>query len=833
MRRIYKLVCALTAALMILTSLKLSGTEAYSKPLPVAERLKNSIVLYVGSSQALVKNTEVQVDPSNPEVKPLIVEGRTLVPVSFISQSLGAKVIWDGKTSTVKVNLGAKSIKLALGSKKMTVNGNTVTIDVAARSRNGRTFIPLSALATALGKKVFYDRGLIIISDIDNIFDRVNEKTDIDGIISRVNNLPVVGSYETLKKLMDQIKVSNGYYVRSITKGGVALEENVFFSQIDDSVSVQKAEQASPTTGAATDYSTTNVQVQGVDEADVVKTDGQYIYQVNKQRIVIARAYPADAMKIESILNFAEKNIVPQELYLHGNSMVVIGTTYNSIAINKQEVLGDERKIAAPAYTSVGTVKAIIYDITDKKNIKQVREVEVEGSYVSSRKLGATLYLVANRYLDVYYTQDNQGSDVLTPYYRDTAVKGEFVNIDYANIRYFPGCINPNYMVVAGVNLDKATEPASVSTYLGAGQNIYASQQNMYVAVTNYKYTEIKPSASLNEEVSNRRMAILPMSETNTLVYKFSLSDSKVTYISKGEVPGTILNQFSMDENGKYFRIATTKGEIWRTDEYTSKNNVYILDEMLNITGKLEDIAPGEKIYSVRFMGDRGYVVTFKTVDPLFVIDLKNPTSPKILGALKIPGYSDYLHPYDETHIIGFGKDTVEVAQKDWEGKPVGTTAFYLGMKLAIFDVSDVANPKEMFSEKIGDRGTDSPLLRNHKALLFSKDKNLLAFPVTVMEVSDKDKISGGDLNIPEYGQFKFQGAYVYDIDLTRGFTMKGKITHLSEDDYTKSGSYYYGSDKTIDRIIYIGDKLYTLSNAMIKANSISDLKEVSTLEIP
>jgi hypothetical protein len=208
-------------------------------------------------------------------------------------------------------------------------------------------------------------------------------------------------------------------------------------------------------------------------------------------------------------------------------------------------------------------------------------------------------------------------------------------------------------------------------------------------------------------------------------------------------------------------------------------------------------------------------MVTFKNVEPLFVIDFKDPRSPKILGALKIPGYSDYLHPYDENHIIGFGKDTEEY----------GNSAFIQGMKIAIFDVTDVTKPVEMFKEIIGDRGTDSELLRNHKALLFSKDKNLLAFPVSVMELNSTD--------INRYGQFAFQGAYVYNIDLQRGFTLKGRITHLSDEDYLKAGNQYYGGDRNVQRILYIGDNLYTLSNGMIKANGMADLKEKKSIEIP
>ncbi|MCX7708853.1 MAG: beta-propeller domain-containing protein, partial [Clostridia bacterium] len=176
--------------------------------------------------------------------------------------------------------------------------------------------------------------------------------------------------------------------------------------------------------------------------------------------------------------------------------------------------------------------------------------------------------------------------------------------------------------------------------------------------------------------------------------------------------------------------------------------------------------------------------------------------------------------PYDENHIIGFGKDTVEVKGN----------AFYLGMKMAVFNVSDVTNPKELFTEKIGDRGTDSELLRNHKALLFSKENNLLAFPVTLMEIKNgQEKYRDG---YPQYGQFSFQGAFVYNIDLSKGFSLKGRITHLSKDDYSKAGDHWYNSEKNVERILYIGDKLYTLSQGKIKVNQMSDLKDIKEIEI-
>ncbi|PKM47549.1 MAG: hypothetical protein CVV03_02725 [Firmicutes bacterium HGW-Firmicutes-8] len=618
------------------------------------------------------------------------------------------------------------------------------------------------------------------------------------GKVSAVQPLPVVGSFENFKVLLSNVQQTS----TSVDNG--MMRKSMAPSTATDGAAQQAGE-------AAADYSTTNVQVEGVDEADVVKTDGKYIYQVNNQRVVMAEAYPAAEMKINTILEF-EKNFTPTELYVDKDRLVVIG--------NRPDIY--------PPIRIQNTVKTIIFDITDKKNIKKLRETELEGNYVSSRKIGSAIYLVANKNIDYYYILQQKSGD-FTPAYRDTVGQDKFVNVPYTAIRYFPNMVEPNYLLVAGLDLASPDKKMEVSTYLGSGQNIFASQENLYVGVTQYETNGDSPRPGTGIMAPS----ILPMPEsipkTNSVVYKFKLEQGQVKYTARGEVPGTVLNQFSMDEYKGNFRVATTKGEIWRKDENTSKNNVYILDGEMKTIGKLEDIAPGEKIYSVRFMGDRGYMVTFQTVDPLFVIDLQDPKAPAILGALKIPGYSDYLHPYDENHIIGFGKDTVELSQKDWGGNEVGKMAFYQGMKIALFDVSDVSNPVEMFKETIGDRGTDSELLRNHKALLFAKDKNLLAFPVTVMEIQNKEVEYNG---IPAYGQFTFQGAYVYNLDLKTGFTLKGRITHLSQEDSLKSGHDWYGSSKNVNRVLYIGNTLYTLSNDKILANDLNTLKEENSLEI-
>lgn len=224
---------------------------------------------------------------------------------------------------------------------------------------------------------------------------------------------------------------------------------------------------------------------------------------------------------------------------------------------------------------------------------------------------------------------------------------------------------------------------------------------------------------------------------------------------------------------------------------------MYVLDKNLRVVGKIDNIAKGERIYSARFIGKRLYLVTFKELDPFFVIDLEDPHNPKVLGYLKIPGYSTYLHPYDENHIIGFGRDAEDLNEE---------YAIPLGLKIAMFNVEDVKNPKELFKIIIGGKGTYSELLNNHKALLFDKSKNIFAFPV---EVYDKKG-------------HNFTGAFVYSIDLKEGFVLRGKILHEIGDGYCEE----------IDRLLYIGDVLYSVSNSMIKASSLESFKEIARLRL-
>lgn len=620
--------------------------------------------------------------------------------------------------------------------------------------------------------------------------------------------------------------------------------------QIDSAADM--AVEKSAVSNESGEFSATNIQVAGVDEADVIKNDGDYIYMVKGDTVRIVKATPVKNMVELSKISFGDKEFDPSEIYVYGDKMVVLGNSWKRLAAAKEA-----RKLL-PYEHNRNQTKVYVVDIKDRKNPKEIREVAVDGSYKTSRRIGDHAYLVLNQYQDYYVYADSMKGEDFLPRISDSAVQKGSVEPIVAcdEVHYLPGYRSFNYLMVVGVPLDSASGDVKSEVILGNSENVYASAKNLYVASTEWPNhywggpvpeplvdpIPVEPNGGIgdgatplpataadssNDVVIGEEQPARDLTE-KTIVYKFAIDKGNVDFKVRGTVPGTILNQFSMDEHKDYFRIATTKNPQWRRGAVEQKetNNLYVLNEKLEIVGKVEDIAPGERIFSTRFMGDRGYMVTFKKVDPLFVFDLKDPKNPKILGKLKIPGFSDYLHPYDENHIIGFGKDAVEAKNRDF--------AWYQGMKMAIFDITNVEEPKEKFVKIIGDRGTDSELLRNHKALLFDKQKNLLAFPISVAKLSDAQKAKN---NGSAYGEIVFRGAHVYTVDLKNGFKLRGEVTHYDGDRGAewkkKAGDHFYGTPGLeIERMIYIGDALYSISEDLIKALDMTNVKELNKVEL-
>lgn len=553
-----------------------------------------------------------------------------------------------------------------------------------------------------------------------------------------------------------------------------------------DSITNANSKNETATNEVANDYSKTNTQVQGVDEADIVKTDGTYIYYLTNEKLTIINTENASQMKEKSTIKFDE-TFTPEELFLNNDKLIVIGTRYEYDKTERK--IGIDEDYLYPNYMDKTYTSAKLYNVKDKINPTLERTVEVEGDYLTARMIGSNVYIASNKYMYYAYICNTYKStelneDDFKPHYLDTATSNETKSINFDCIYYIPEFEDTNYLNIVAFNITNNQE-ANVESYLGAGEEIYASKENLYVTKTKYDY-ERKNKTSITTEI-----------------YKFNLNNANCTFAKAGDVPGSVLNQFSMDECNGYFRIATTDSTSWNSESNT--NNLYVLNENLETIGKIEGLAKGERIYSVRFMGNRAYMVTFVETDPLFVIDLSNPTTPTVLGELKIPGYSKYLHPYDETHLIGIGEDT-EVVNYGYGDRVVTN-----GMKMAMFDVTDPNNPKELYNVKIGEKGTYSELLYNHKALLFSKEKNIIAFPISITENDYK---------------VTFQGAIVYGVSLEKGFELKTKISN-SATDYDR----YYSRNR-VERIIYIKDTLFTLSNGLIKAVDLNTFETKGSIEL-
>ncbi|MCJ7690889.1 MAG: beta-propeller domain-containing protein, partial [Clostridiaceae bacterium] len=440
--------------------------------------------------------------------------------------------------------------------------------------------------------------------------------------------LPTVGSSENLQKLLktyiDQNDDKTYGFARDeslpMMKDSVKAEP----SSIDSGRAGASAKKETQTT--ASDHSGTNLQVEGVDEEDLVKTDGKYIFKVNSQKIINVIKTDADS-NMEEVNNITfEDNYNVNGIFLRGNILVVVGNSYQNVGIQDSDQNRDSIKMPSSQVT-----KVISYDVSNKRDIKKVRDIEIDGFYNSSRMIGSRVYIIANKNLN-NIGNIKQNANIGKVYYNDSAIGTGKNLIDFNKINYLPDSVEPNYIMVAAFNVDDNKEKVNISTILGSGNSIYSSDKNLYIAGSTWK----------GDKNNN--------GTTNTILYKFAYENKGVKFVAKGEVPGTITNQFSMDEKDGNFRIATTEynysmmrpmtlqdstvsndgtttsvaPDIQKSSnkpENQITNNLYVMDKDMKVVGKFKGLANGEQIYSVRFIGDRAYIVTFMLMDPLFVID--------------------------------------------------------------------------------------------------------------------------------------------------------------------------------------------------------------------
>ena len=647
--------------------------------------------------------------------------------------------------------------------------------------------------------------------------------------------LQTFGSYEELTEFLGSSSNQYSNYNWRDLSGG-SMDKSFETTAAPDEMNFDESG------GETVDYSQTNVQVAGVDEPDVVKTDGTYLYIVSNGKIIIVKAYPTEDADIECEITFND-SIYVQNVFISDLRLVVFAETYDYPVYKGGAI--DEMS-SSVWYDSPNTYIKI-FDLEDITNPVLVKDIVVGGSYSGARMIEDFVYVITTQYSYNYDIPD--GDQVVVP---QIMVDDEIKEVPLSDIHYVDIPEKSSTLTnIVSVNIHDDTDEIHAEVFLlGNSHTLYVSKSNIYVVYSTgyYDYVmleelidellmptlpeSIKEEFELVDTLSledyqkktvtewilqnyvdsmdeNQKQAIakaIVRQTERTIIHRISIADGEIQYEAQGSIPGFVQNQFSLSEYDGHLRVSTTI-EGWMVRYYLSniesQNNVYVLDMDLEIVGSLEDLASGEQIYATRFIGDKCYLVTFKQIDPFFVIDLSEPTNPEVLGELKIPGYSTYLHPYDETHIIGIGRDDEKV-------------------KISLFDVSDLENPIELSKYEIENDDEDwywaqSSALYEHKAFLFDKEKNLMVIPV---------------------GDYSKESAYVFDISVEGGIELKGTITHdlevEPEEEYDPWDDYYYMGNygNSIKRTLYIEDVLYTVSDNMVKMNDLETLEEINSITI-
>ncbi len=530
---------------------------------------------------------------------------------------------------------------------------------------------------------------------------------------------------------------------------------------------------------AAPAHSGTNIQVEGVQEADVIKTDGRYIYLVSTENLLIVQAEDGQARMVSRIPLFSEETIGEAaytgqilELYVAGDRLVLIRQSYEETEPAAGGGMGTAAGDCCIRYGGAVLTEALFYDIRDRAHPRLTGNLGQSGGYMSSRMVGNYLYIASSYY--PYGKRDAAKPGTFVP---NLLADGALSPIPADSVYVPDDPASAQYLVITGADAANPSQHVSSEAMLDGGGTLYAGLDSLYIA-------------------ASHSAAIPGGWECVTRLTRFSTNKGVVRRRAAGQVEGRILNQFSMDEHGGYFRIVTTC-ERWQDYEdgkpaagFQAKegNNLFVLDAGLKTVGKIEKLAPGERIYSVRFDGETGYFVTFRQVDPLFTVSLRDPAAPAVQSQLKIPGFSEYLHVWDEDLLFGLGKDADE------------STGRTNGLKLSMFQVSDPQNVVEQDKTLLGAAYPYTEASYNHKAVLIDPHKNLIAFSVTNAQ-----------------GR---QSYLVYAYDTEKGFIRRGELKPA-----------YQGYPAWM-RGLYIGDLLYLVTPDGLTAYRLADLQQTARLAL-
>ncbi|WP_008826674.1 beta-propeller domain-containing protein [Haloplasma contractile] len=535
-------------------------------------------------------------------------------------------------------------------------------------------------------------------------------------------------------------------------------------------------------------YSVYKSKEDGMEESDIVKKKGHYLYSLSKDRVIITNVNSVRQTRVVKEISYENEKFIPKSIYIYNNRLIVLGHAYDVKQSRSQDQVEINRSIydkESEQYKEITSTRVYVYD----SDFEIKDRYEADGILLRTRIVNDTLYLITGDAVNV--KELTEDSIDLRPSYK---VNNKEHKIRYRNIKYFKGSKPESFIIVSGISLEDDYKKMEAFAYLGEGEYFYISQDNIYIIEHRYNYSMKKNNIT-------------------TLVSRLKIDGDRIDYIKTKELAGYIANEYALDEYHEYLRIATTIGH---HNEDESYNNLYVLDLSLTIVGELTEIAKGERIQSTRFVNDKVYMSTFRVVDPFFIIDLSNPKNPSIVGKLKTLGYSAYIKPYDDHHLISFGYESDEYGN-------------ILGLKIALFDISNQVDPKQLDKifipyEQFGN--VYSEVTFNASALMFDPERNLLGFPISwwdkkVDYIIDE---TGHAVEINDY--INKQAYFIYNMDSNIGFRKIGFITHkitkeegIDEQDYIK-------------RSVIINDHLYAVSESTIEIYDLDDVKKIKEINL-
>ena len=466
----------------------------------------------------------------------------------------------------------------------------------------------------------------------------------------------------------------------------------------------------SAATSAGSGSYQTNAQVAGVDEGDVVKSDGRTIFIATGTKVVLVSAAGSGTKELAQIDTAvgdagADRASDPTrvqgavvDLMLHDGTLVVLVTEYQP----QLDQLPSSATTAYVPYEAIQT-KALLYDVSDPARPVFLTSLGQSGAYLTSRLVDDLLYLVTDHQITGEAQADDPASFV------PLVSEGRRLSVlDAADCVILPNPSGPRYAVASSIDLKSRTRVDSESV-LGGSETVYLNAGNLYLGAADYEKT-LSSKWRAAAGLADRRDVY------GTRLTRIALDDGELTVAGQGVIPGNLINQFALDEHDGHLRAAVTLSGSTGRGDWFSQPALYVLDSDLRIVGSLPQLAKNETVQSVRFEGSIGYVVSFERRDPLFALDLSKPSEPRVMSALKIPGFSTYLHPWADGRLLGLGMDATE------DGS-------ITGMKLSMFDTSDPYDVTEQVTMRVP--FDDSEALYNHKAVLVDTKAGLVGFPVT------------------------------------------------------------------------------------------------------